>query len=221
VFAQVDALDGALRATALAVRGLRFDAARMLAAAEDGLTVATDVAEALVRSGVPFRQAHAEVAGRIAAGERFTTPSAAGGGAGTRRPGMPGRWRDQLAALERRVLTARAAPVTAAARRALPRRDRPGPTAGLTLGGVPAAMLAERFGTPLYVYDAATLRRRARAYVEPLGRSAGRRPRRLRPQGQRGAGRPGRAPPGRPRRRRGVRRRVRRRRRPQASRART
>jgi diaminopimelate decarboxylase len=36
----------------------------------------------------------------------------------------------------------------------------------LELGGVDAEELAARFGTPLYVYDAATLRERARAYVD-------------------------------------------------------
>ena len=36
----------------------------------------------------------------------------------------------------------------------------------LIVGGVPAEELARRFGTPLYVYDAATLRERAQAYVD-------------------------------------------------------
>jgi argininosuccinate lyase len=49
----------------------------MAAAADDGATVATDVAEALVRDGVPFREAHRQVAERIAAGERFASPTAA------------------------------------------------------------------------------------------------------------------------------------------------
>ena len=57
-FAQVAAFDGALRATALLVAGLRFDAERMREAAADGACVATDVAEALVRDGMPFREAH-------------------------------------------------------------------------------------------------------------------------------------------------------------------
>ncbi|CAA9553325.1 MAG: Diaminopimelate decarboxylase [uncultured Thermoleophilia bacterium] len=43
----------------------------------------------------------------------------------------------------------------------------------LTVGGVRADALADRFGTPLYVYDAATLHRRARAYVEPLDDAPG------------------------------------------------
>ena len=38
----------------------------------------------------------------------------------------------------------------------------------LMLGGVAASQLAERFGTPLYVYDEAELRRRARAYLRGL-----------------------------------------------------
>jgi diaminopimelate decarboxylase len=36
----------------------------------------------------------------------------------------------------------------------------------LVVGGLPADELARRFGTPLYVYDAATLRERAQAYVD-------------------------------------------------------
>ena len=76
-FDQVDDLLGALAAMEVCVRGLRFDARRMAAAAGDGATVATDVAEALVREGVPFREAHRQVAERIAAGERFASPTAA------------------------------------------------------------------------------------------------------------------------------------------------
>ena len=58
------------------VEGMRFDAARMAEAANDGRSVATDLAEDLVRGGMPFRQAHAEVAARVAAGERFSEPTA-------------------------------------------------------------------------------------------------------------------------------------------------
>jgi argininosuccinate lyase len=49
----------------------------MAAAASDGITVATDLAEQLVLEGMPFRHAHAEVAARVAAGERFDSPTAA------------------------------------------------------------------------------------------------------------------------------------------------
>ena len=75
-FEQVDDLAAGLAALEVCVRGLRFDRERMAAAANDGRTVATDVAEQLVRDGVPFREAHARVAARVAAGERFAEPSA-------------------------------------------------------------------------------------------------------------------------------------------------
>jgi argininosuccinate lyase len=73
-FDAFDDLAGALRALAVCVRGLTFHAERMAAAAGDGRCVATDVAEAMVREGTPFRAAHAAVAGRVAAGERFSSP---------------------------------------------------------------------------------------------------------------------------------------------------
>jgi diaminopimelate decarboxylase len=38
----------------------------------------------------------------------------------------------------------------------------------LVIGGLAAGELAAEYGTPLYVYDASTLRSRARAYTEPL-----------------------------------------------------
>jgi argininosuccinate lyase len=76
-FDQVDDLLGALAALQVCVAGLQVDTARMAAAASDGTTVATDLAERLVQEGVPFRHAHAEVASRVAAGERFTSPTAA------------------------------------------------------------------------------------------------------------------------------------------------
>jgi argininosuccinate lyase len=76
-FDQVDDLLGALGALSVCVAGLRVDAGRMAAAAGDGTTVATDLAERLVQEGMPFRHAHAEVAARVAAGERFDSPTAA------------------------------------------------------------------------------------------------------------------------------------------------
>jgi argininosuccinate lyase len=76
-FDQVDDLQGALAALRVCVAGIEFDAGRMAAAAGDGTTVATDLAERLVQEGMPFRHAHAEVAGRVAAGERFDSPTAA------------------------------------------------------------------------------------------------------------------------------------------------
>ena len=49
-----------------AIATLRVDTARMREAADDPMLLATDLAEALVREGVPFREAH-EAVGRIVA----------------------------------------------------------------------------------------------------------------------------------------------------------
>ena len=81
-FDQVDDLHGALAALRVCVEGLQVDRDRMAAAASDGTTVATDLAEQLVKDGVPFRHAHAEVAARVAAGERFDSPTAADAASG-------------------------------------------------------------------------------------------------------------------------------------------
>jgi len=62
VFDQVDQLDVLLPAVAGLVATLTFDTARMAELAPQGFSLATDVAEWLVREGVPFRVAH-EVAG--------------------------------------------------------------------------------------------------------------------------------------------------------------
>jgi argininosuccinate lyase len=93
-FDQVDDLLGALGAMTVCVRGLRFRPERMAQAAGDGTTVATDVAEALVRDGVPFREAHRRVAERVAAGERFSSPTAAEAAAARQ---SPEALREQLA----------------------------------------------------------------------------------------------------------------------------
>ncbi len=45
--------------------GVRFDRARMREAASDELIAATDVADLLVRLGMPFREAHGVVAGLV------------------------------------------------------------------------------------------------------------------------------------------------------------
>ncbi|NCT89925.1 argininosuccinate lyase [Cellulomonas sp. APG4] len=62
VFDQVDTLEVLLPAFAGMVATLSFDTARMAELAPQGFSLATDVAEWLVRAGVPFRVAH-EVAG--------------------------------------------------------------------------------------------------------------------------------------------------------------
>ena len=70
----------------MCIRGITFHPDRMAAAAGDGWCVATDVAEAMVREGTPFRAAHTAVAGRVAAGERFSSPAPAEAAAGRQPP---------------------------------------------------------------------------------------------------------------------------------------
>ncbi|HEY8720873.1 argininosuccinate lyase [Pengzhenrongella sp.] len=62
VFDQVDTLEVLLPAFAGMVATLRFDVGRLAELAPQGFSLATDVAEWLVREGVPFRVAH-ELAG--------------------------------------------------------------------------------------------------------------------------------------------------------------
>ena len=65
---------GALGALAVLVAGLAFDRERLAAAAADPLLLATDAAEALVREGVPFRDAHEQVAASVRDGS-FEPPA--------------------------------------------------------------------------------------------------------------------------------------------------
>jgi argininosuccinate lyase len=67
-FATRREVKGALEALAVLVRGLSFDRGRLAAACADPLLRATDAAEALVREGLPFRDAHEEVAAAVRAG---------------------------------------------------------------------------------------------------------------------------------------------------------
>lgn len=62
VFDSVEQLLLVLPAFTGMVATLRFDTARMAASAPEGFALATDIAEWLVREGVPFREAH-EIAG--------------------------------------------------------------------------------------------------------------------------------------------------------------
>ncbi len=64
LYASFDIARQGARTLALLTRGLRFDVARLRRAAEDGFLGATELADHLVRRGVPFRDAHATV-GRI------------------------------------------------------------------------------------------------------------------------------------------------------------
>jgi argininosuccinate lyase len=58
----------ALAALATLAKGLELDHGRLAAAASDPLLLATDAAERLVEEGVPFRDAHEQVAAEVRAG---------------------------------------------------------------------------------------------------------------------------------------------------------
>lgn len=66
LFGALRTLEASLRVMTGLVAGLRVDEARMAAAAGEGYTTATAVADTLVEQGVPFREAHG-VAGRLVA----------------------------------------------------------------------------------------------------------------------------------------------------------
>jgi argininosuccinate lyase len=75
VFAARRDVAGALGALRVLVTGLEFDHTRLAAATADPLLFATDAAEALVDEGVPFRDAHEQVAAEVRAGT-FEAPPA-------------------------------------------------------------------------------------------------------------------------------------------------
>jgi argininosuccinate lyase len=87
----------ALEALTVLVSGLEVDRGRMAKAAADPQLYATDAAEALVRGGTSFRDAHEEVASRVREGT-FRRPRKA---AARPAPG-PGSIRDALAEARRR-----------------------------------------------------------------------------------------------------------------------
>jgi argininosuccinate lyase len=65
VFDAADTLDLCLRAAAGMLNGIEFDRERLAGAAADEMIAAVDVADMLVRRGVPFRQSHGIVAGLV------------------------------------------------------------------------------------------------------------------------------------------------------------
>jgi argininosuccinate lyase len=67
LFDAADTLELSLAAARGMIEGVEFDRERLAAAAADELIAATDVADLLVRRGVPFREAHGIVAGLVRA----------------------------------------------------------------------------------------------------------------------------------------------------------
>jgi argininosuccinate lyase len=65
LFDAVDTIELTIAAATEMLRGMTFDRERMAAAAADEFPAATDIADMLVRRGVPFRQAHGIVAGLV------------------------------------------------------------------------------------------------------------------------------------------------------------
>jgi argininosuccinate lyase len=78
------------------IRGLVFDRSRLEAATSDPSLLATDAAEALVRAGVPFRDAHEQIAAHVREGT-FEPPAS-----GERPAPGPGGVREALAEARRR-----------------------------------------------------------------------------------------------------------------------
>jgi len=83
------------------VSGLAADRERLAEAASDPLLLATDVAEELVRGGVPFRDAHEEVAGSVRAGT-FEPSGTAEESVEARGDPGPGGVHDAIAAARKR-----------------------------------------------------------------------------------------------------------------------
>jgi argininosuccinate lyase len=67
LFDAIDTLELCLRVASEMLRGISFNRERMAAAASDEFIAATDVADLLVRRGVPFREAHGMVGGVVRA----------------------------------------------------------------------------------------------------------------------------------------------------------
>jgi argininosuccinate lyase len=65
LFDAVDTIELCLRSLAGMLPGIEFDRERMAAAAADEMAAATDVADLLVRRGLPFREAHGVVGGLV------------------------------------------------------------------------------------------------------------------------------------------------------------
>ncbi len=91
-----------LQALGALVAGLAVDRERMAQAASDPLVLATDVAEALVREGIPFREAHERVAGTVRDGS-FTPAGTATESVAARAAPGPGGVRAAIVEARRRI----------------------------------------------------------------------------------------------------------------------
>jgi argininosuccinate lyase len=65
LFDAIDNLELCLAAATGMMAGIKFNRERLAAAAGDEMLAATDLADALVQEGVPFREAHGMVAGMV------------------------------------------------------------------------------------------------------------------------------------------------------------
>jgi argininosuccinate lyase len=97
VFAARRDVRGALAALCVVVRSLELDRERLATACSDPQLLATDAAEALVKAGVPFREAHEYVAaevrdGTFRAGEPGPRPAPGPGGVGDALRAAKVRW---------------------------------------------------------------------------------------------------------------------------------
>jgi argininosuccinate lyase len=95
-----------LQALTALVAGLEVDREKMAAAASDPLVLATDAAEELVRGGMPFREAHEQVAASVRDGSFVPAGTAAESVAARGAPG-PGGAREALAEARSRFDTTR------------------------------------------------------------------------------------------------------------------
>jgi argininosuccinate lyase len=102
VFAARRDVRGALAALATLLRHAEIRRERMAEAASDPLLLATDEAERLVAQGVPFRDAHEQVAGSVRDGSFATASDARAAVAARGAPG-PGAVREAVAAARARL----------------------------------------------------------------------------------------------------------------------
>jgi argininosuccinate lyase len=101
VFAARRDVRDSLRGMTVLVSGLAANRERLAEAVADPLLLATDVAEELVRGGVPFREAHEQVAASVRDGTFSAGTTAAESVAARPSPG-PGGVRDAIASTRKR-----------------------------------------------------------------------------------------------------------------------